>query len=187
MYLPVDGSLIYQVYNVECWTKQGTAFIIGGGFLTILGVPSQQLLASTNTTRGYYNGQMLAYASGVVSGGGSSGLTAGAIINLDPSSPSGDTGQKKWNGLIICDPALKYPLPLITPGTSNTPFVPLNTIQVASPLQGWVIRQQYLYASGTPSTDGTIVNTAVIGTIGINVAQSQIMNSSNANEVIFAY
>lgn len=187
MYLPIDGASIYQVYNVELWTKQGTAFLVGGGFTTVSGQPSQQLLASSNTTMGYYNGQMLAYASGLVSGGGASGLTAGAVINFDPSSPSGDTGQKKWNGLIICDPAIKYPLPLITPNTASTPFIPLNTIQVASPLQGWVIRQQYLYAGGTPSTDGTIVNTAITSTVGIAVAQSQVMNSSNANEIIFAY
>ena len=185
MYLPVDGSLIYQVYNIELWTKQGTAFLVGGGFTTVSGIPSQQLLASSNTTLGYYNGQMLAYASGTT-GAGPSGLTAGAIINFSPVSPSGDTGQQKWNGMIICDPALKFPFPLLDPIT-NLPFVPLNTIQVASNLQGWVIRQQYLYASGTPATDATIVNTAVTSTVGINVAQSQVMNSSNSNEVVFAY
>lgn len=184
MIFPIDGNAVYGVANVELWTKQGTAFVVGGAFVTVTGQPSQQLLASTNATIGYYNGQMLATCSGVVSGGGSSGLTAGALINFNPSAT--DTGQKIWNGMIICDAALHAPLPLLDPVTGS-PFVYNGTILVASQLQGWVIREQYLYGPGTPATDVTIVNTAVIGTSGISVARSQIMNSSGANEVIFAY
>ncbi len=185
-YLPIDGNLLYQAYNVVPWTKQGTAFEVGGGYTTTSGIPSRQLLASTNTTMGYYNGQMLAYASGVTSSSAPSGLTAGAQINLDPSSPSGDTGQKIWNGWIICDPFLKYPLPLIDPITSAA-FVPLNTILCATKLQGWVIRQQFLYASGTPTTDVTIVNTAVTSTTGINISQTVLPIPNNSTETIFAY
>ena len=178
MYLPIDGAVIYQVYNVVPYTKQGPRAVIGGGFTTVSGIPSQQLLASTNTVLGYNNGQMLAYASGVTSGGVSTGLTAGALINFDPSSPSGDTGQKVWNGFIICDDSIKQPFNVLT--------VPLNTIDVATQGQGWVIRQQYLYAGGTPATDVTIVQTAV-SAFGKFVAQYQCMNSSNSTEVVFAY
>ncbi len=188
MQYPINANYYYPglTLNPEIWVKQGTAFIVGGGFTTVSGVPSQQLLASTNTLQGYFQGQMLARASGVKSDSSSSGLTAGALINFSPVSPSGDTGQQIWNGLVICDPGLKLPFPLLDPIT-GAPFVPLNTIQVASPLQGWVLREQYLYASGTPATDVTLVNTAVTSTSGINVSRSQIMNSSNSSEIIFAY
>lgn len=176
MEFPVNGAVLYAVANVECWTKQGSAFYVGGAFTTVSGQPSQQLLPSTNTTLGYYNGQMLANAVGDGTGM-YAGLTAGALINFDPAST--DTGQAIWNGLIICDPALKFPLPINV--TYN------GSLLVASPLSNWTIRQQFLYASGTPASDTTIVNTAIRSTANISTVQSQCMNSSGANEIIFNY
>ncbi len=177
MYDPINANVFpnASVYNVVPWTKQGTAFVVGGSYTTVSGIPSQQLLASTNTTIGYFNGQMLARASGTT-GAAPTTLTAGALVNFDPAST--DTGQKVWIGWIICDPAMKFPLTVLTtyPGS----------IQVATPEQGWVIRQQYLYASGTPSTDAAIVQTAIT-TFGLANNQSQVMNSSGAYEVIFSY
>jgi hypothetical protein len=188
MYQPLDAeALSYaSVYNIVPWTKQGTAFLVGGSFTTISGQPSLQLLASSNTTQGYFNGQMLARASGVKADASPSGLTAGALINFSPTSPSEDTGQIIWNGMVIIDPALKQPLPLLDPVTGD-PFVYPGTIQVASQMQGWVIRQQYLYCSGTPATDAILVDTAVTTTTAVRTLQSQTMNSSNALETIFAY
>lgn len=176
MELPIDGTVLYTVSNVTLWTKQGTSFIAGGNFTTTSGVPSQQLLPSTNTVLGYFNGQMLARAAGDGSGG-FAGLTAGALVNFDPASS--DTGQAKWNGFVICDAGLKAPL------TIGTTFP--GSVQIATPLQGWVLRQQYLYAGGTPATDTTVVNTAVTTTVGVTCVQSQTMNSSGSTETIFSY
>lgn len=176
MQRPIDGSVLYAVANVVCWTKQGTAFTVGGSFTTTSGVPSQELLPSTNTVLGYYNGQMLATAVGNGTGP-FAGLTAGANVNFDPLSD--DTGQAVWNGKVICDPALKFPLAI---GATYD-----GTLNVATELQGWVLRQQYLYAGGTPASDVAAVNTAVKTTSTIKTVQSQCMNSSNAYETIFAY
>ena len=173
MYQPVDAALLYTVANVECWTKQGTSFVVGGSFTTIPGIPSQQLLPSTNTVLGYYNGQMLAYAAGNGSGI-YAGLTAGAQVNWDPNSS--DTGQVVWNGFVICDPAMKFPLAI------NTTYP--GTIQCATAKQNWVLRQQYLYGGGTPATNVAAVQTAVVA---YGVVQSQAMNSSGGYEVVFAY
>jgi hypothetical protein len=104
-------------------------------------------------------------------------LTEGALVNFDPLST--DTGQAKWNGYIICDPGLKQPLEI---GETYD-----GTLLVATPLQGWVIRQQFLYGSGTPATDTALVQTAVTSTTAVRTVQSQCMNSSNAYETIFAY
>jgi len=186
MIYPIDAvQLSYaSVYNVNIWIKQGTAFVVGGGYTTTSGVPSRQLLASTNLQHyGYFNGQMLAYAAGNGSGG-YAGLTAGAMVNFDPASS--DTGQAVWNGFIICDPALKQALPFYIPGTS-TPYVPYGSILVASPLQGWVIRQQFLYGGNTPALDATAVNTAVTTTSGVKCFQSVIDIPNNSTEIIFAY
>lgn len=175
-YQPVNGALLYQVFNVENWVRQGSAFYVGGSFTTVSGKPSQQLLASTNTIMGYYNGQMLANAAG----GGTgiyAGLTAGALVNFDPLST--DTGQAVWNGYVITDPSIKFPLPI------NTTYP--GTLLVATPLQGWVLRQQFMYAGGTPAADIAAVETAVLGFTKPAVIQSQTMNSSNSYEIIFAY
>lgn len=173
---PIDGDVLFTVANVEIWTKQGTAFVVGGSFTTTSGVPSQQLLPSTNTVMGYYNGQMLATAAGDGTGP-FAGLTAGAQVNFDPLST--DTGQAVWNGNVICDMGLKFPLPI---GATYD-----GTLFVATPLQGWVLRQQFLYGSGTPASDTALVQTAVTSTVGVKTIQSQCMNSSNAYETIFAY
>jgi len=185
MQYPIDGNrLSYaNTQNVILWTKQGTSIIIGGGFTTVSGNPSQQLLPSLNLTLGYFNGQMLANAVGDGTGRFAN-LTAGALINFDPAST--DTGQAVWNGMIICDLGLKNPLPLLDPVT-NQPFVYSGTIQVATQLQGWVIRQQYLYGSGTPATDIALVNTAIKTTSGVLTKQFQAENSSNSSEILFAY
>jgi len=171
---PIDGALVYNVSNVVIFTKQGTSFIAGGSFLTIPGQPSQQLLPSTNKVLGYFNGQMLATANGDGKDD-YAGLTAGALVNFDPNSS--DTGQKEWNTFIICDGGLTQPLPI---GATYS-----GTVQVATAHQGWVIRQQYLYASGTPETDAVAVNTAVSNTVG--TIQSAITNSSNTTEIVFTY
>lgn len=178
MEFPIDGSVLFTVSNVELWTKQGTSVRVGGGFTTTVGQPSLQLLPSTNTVLGYYNGQMLARAAGDGTGI-YAGLTAGALVNFDPAST--DTGQVVWNGWVICDAGLKQPLPI------NTTYVGPGTLEVATQLQGWVLRQQFLYAGGTPATDVAVVETAVTATAGINVSQFQCMNSSNAYETVFGY
>src|SRR6516225_5541850 len=119
MELPVNAAVLYTVQNVVPWTKQGTSFLVGGGFTTVSGQPSQQLLPTTNTTVGYFNGQMLARAAGDGSGD-FAGLTAGALVNFDPTSS--DSGQAVWNGFVICDLGLKFPLPILDPVTGD-PFV----------------------------------------------------------------
>lgn len=182
MEFPINAALYGSVFNPEIWTKQGTAFIVGGAFTTVSGIPSQQLQASLNLTEGYFNGCMLANSAGNGSGR-YAGQVVGALINFDPSST--DTGQAVWNGLVICDAGLKFPLPLLD--LSGSPYVFNGTIQVASPLQGWVLREQYLYGPGTPSTDVALVNTAVTTTSAVKTFRSQMMNSSGGYEVIFAY
>ena len=171
----VDGSVLFTVQNVIPWVKQGTAFTVGGSFTTVPGVPSQEIQASTNTTMGYFNGQMLAYASGDGSGI-YAGLTAGALVNYDPSST--DTGQKIWNTFIIADGDLTGPLDI------NTTYVD-GSVQCATAHQNWVMRQATLYASGTPATDTAIVAAALVG-LGI---QSQAGTSADATstETVFAY
>jgi hypothetical protein len=169
---PVDGAVLYAVSNLDIWTKQGTSFLVGGSFTTVSGTPSQQLLPSTNTTVGYWNGQMLAYANGDGTGM-YAGLTAGAQINWDVNST--DTGQAIWNGNIICDPALTQPF------TINTTY--LGTLQVATRNQNWVIRQQFLYGGGTPASDATAV-AAAVARFG---SASQTMNPSGNLETVFAY
>lgn len=166
----------FTVQNVICWTKQGSSFIVGGSFSTVNGIPSQQLQASTNTTLGYFNGQMLANSVG--NGTGIyAGQVAGALINFDPASD--DDGQAVWNGLIIADAGFIVPLAI------NTTYT--GSIQVAAPNSGWTMREQFLYASGTPATDVSIVNTAITSTSGILCTRSQTMNSSNSTEVVFSY
>lgn len=180
MQLPLDGALIYSVINIVPWTKQGTAYVIGGSFPIVSGTPSRTLMPSTNTTQGYGNGQMLATASGVTSGSTPSGLTAGGLYNVDASST--DTGQQVWNGMIICDPSLHLFLPI------NTTYD--GTIQVATPSQGWVIRQQFLYTAGTASTDATLVANQLASYVSNHngpLAQGQVMNPSGSAETIFAY
>jgi hypothetical protein len=172
VWYPVDGAVQYEVLNVLPFTKQGTSFLVGGSFTTVSGIPSQQLLASTNTTLGYWNGQMLAYAAGDGTGD-FAGLTAGAQVNWDVNST--DTGQQIWNGYIICDPALTAPFAI------NTTYP--GTIQCATPHQNWVIRQQFLYGGGTPATD----TVAVAAAVARFAAASQTMNSSGSTEVVFAY
>ncbi len=172
VWYPVDGAVQYEVQNVLVFTKQGTSFLVGGSFTTVPGIPSQQLLPSTNTVLGYWNGQMLAYAAGDGSGL-YAGLTAGAQVNWDVNST--DTGQQIWNSYIIADPALTQPLAV---GTTYP-----GTIQCATAHQNWVIRQQFLYGGGTPATDATAVASAV-SRFGV---ASQAMNSSNSDEIVFAY
>jgi hypothetical protein len=176
-YLPEDGSVLFTAANVLPYVNQGESFIVGGGFSTTPGVPSQQLLPSTNATLGYYNGQMLATAAG----GGTgiyAGLTAGAMVNFDPASD--DAGQAVWNGYIICDAGIQNPLAI------HTTYA--GTIQCAVPLAGWTIKQQFLYAGGTPATDVTVVNTAVT-TSAYKVVRSQVElpSGSGAFEAVFKY
>lgn len=185
MQYPIDAGTIYDVNNIVPWVKQGTSYIVGGSFAIVSGAPAIKLAVSTNTTLGYGNGQMLATASGVKSDTTASGLTAGAIYNVDASSL--DTGQQVWNGMIICDSDLHQYLDVDT--------TTLGTLQVATPETGWIIRQQYLYCSGTPATDATLVTnqlnnyatlasgTGAKGTL----SRSQVMNASGAYEYVFAY
>ena len=181
-YLPVDGSVLYTVSNVVPFTKQGTAFNVGGGFVTVSGQPSQQLLPSTNIYLGYFPGNMLATASGVKADTTPSGLTAGAMINWDVASL--DTGQKVWNKFIIIDQTLKFPLPL------STTYA--GALQCATAYQGWVIRQGFLYGGGTPavlglgSSDATVVQTAVT-TAGVIQSQSGTSSSGESSEIVFSY
>ena len=148
---PIDGALLYTTLNTVIWTKEGTSLRIGGSFPIVSGTPAITLAESTNTTLGYFNGNMLAVASGVKADTTASGLTAGALYNFDPASV--DTGQKYWNGMIICTPFLVEPLAV---GATYA-----GTLQVAQPQSGWQIMQQFLYASGTPATDTTIVANAL--------------------------
>lgn len=177
MYQIVNGASLYTVANDVVWVKQGeNAAKVGGGFTTVPGTPSVQLLPSTNTVLGYYNGQMLAYAAG--NGTGIyAGLTAGALVNFDPASS--DTGQAVWNGFIIADNGLKAPLPI------NTTYP--GTIQIAIANGGWTIRQQFLYAGGTPATDVAVVQTAVAARP--TVQQFSCSNAANgsAYETVFTY
>lgn len=175
MEYPINGEVLNTTYNIQPWVKQGSGAVIGGGFTTVAGVPSNQLLASTNTNLGYGNGQMLAYAAGDGTGA-YAGLTAGALVNFDPAST--DTGQKVWNGFIICDAGLHGTLPI--GATLN------GTLLVAIPTSGWIIRTQFLYAGGTPATDTAVVLTAIQGYAGKCVLY-QISNESGANEVVFSY
>ncbi len=171
-YYPVDGVQLYAVDNLINWTLQGTSFSVGGSFVTTSGVPSAQLLPSTNTTIGYYNGNMLAYAAG----GGSgiyAGLTVGAIVNWDPNSS--DTGQAIWNGMIIADPSLTQPFAI------NTTYA--GTINVATAHQHWKIIQHFCYGGGTPSTDATAVQTALTAKSIISVPAS----INNTTQLVFAY
>jgi hypothetical protein len=173
-YFPVDGNQLFYVANVVPYTKQGTSFIVGGGFTTTSGKPSQQLLASTNTTMGYYTGQMLAYANGDGSGM-YAGLTAGAQVNWDPASS--DTGQAVWNQFIINDAGLTQPLPL------NVTYD--GSLQCMTARQNWVVRQQFLYGPSTPAGDATIVQ-AAIAEAGIQ-SQSMTPADGTTSEVVFAY
>lgn len=173
-YFPVDGALQYQVFNVVNWVNQGRSFAVGGSFTTTAGTPSSQLLASNNLVLGYYNGQMLARAVGDGTGR-FAGLTAGALVNWDVTST--DTGQAVWNGFIIADADIKYPLPI---GTTYP-----GTILVAVPLGGWTMRQQFMYGGGTPATDIAVVKTAVDA---FNKCVPSVMqNPSNTSETIFNY
>lgn len=175
MEYPINGAVLNTTYNVQPWVKQGSGAVIGGGFTTVSGVPSNQLLASTNTVQGYGNGQMLAYAAGDGTGA-FAGLTAGALVNFDPAST--DTGQKVWNGFIICDSGLHNNLPI--GATLN------GTLLTATPKAGWIIRTQFLYAGGTAVTDAAAVLTAIQGYAGGCVLY-QVSNESGANEVVFNY
>lgn len=178
---PMDGALLYTVDNLTIWVgTPGRGVGVGGSFTTVSGTPSQQLLASTNLTLGYGNGQMLAWAAGNGSGR-FAGLTAGALINFDPTST--DTGQAVWNRYIIVDPGLNLFLPLIDSETGD-PFVYGGVLNCATNLRGWEIRRQFLYAGITPEADIDVVKTAVSAA---GCQQSQIMNSSGSYEVIFAY
>lgn len=188
MEYPQDGNAVYSTVNIVPWTKQGTTFRIGGSFPIVAGTPPITLAASTNTVLGYGNGQMLAVASGVTSAPAASGLTAGSIVNFDPSST--DTGQQFWNGMIICDAGI---VNFFEPLTGYA-----GTIQVATPAQGWVIRQQFLYGPGTPATDVALVKTALAdfadytNTNGAKgtISAGQVANSSGATgalEAIFGY
>lgn len=174
MYSPQNGTYLFDVIKRIIYTKQGTTFTCGGNFVTVSGTPSQQLLASTNQTLGYGNGQMLAYAAG--NGTGIyAGLTAGALVNFDPDST--DTGQAVWNTGIICDDSLT--------GFLDIEETYDGVVLYATAKQNWVIIQDFLYAGGTPTTDVAKVKTAIEG-LGI---QSQVMNQQNgvARAVIFAY
>lgn len=172
----LDGELLFTVSNVVPFTKQGTAFVVGGSFVTTPGiVPSQELQPSTNTVLGYFNGQMLAYSAG--DGAGIyAGQTAGALINFDPASS--DTGQAVWNKLIIVDCGL------VTPLLINTTFV--GTVQVAGPNQNWVIRTQFLYAGSTPALDVAVVQTALTSA-GVSRSRQETPAGTGATEQVFAY
>lgn len=179
-----NGALLYSVQNVVNWVKQGTAFYIGGSFITIPGQPSQQLQASTNTTLGYYNGQMLATSAGDGTGL-FAGQVAGALINFDPAST--DTGQAVWNSFVIADPDIKFPFPLVNP-VDGVPYVFPGILLIATPVTGWILREQFMYGPGTPATDVTIVQTAITTYLAAKSGtQSQCMNSSNAYETVLAY
>lgn len=172
MWNPINGGSLYTVNNRLIWVRQGGEFIVGGLFTTTPGTPSQQLLPSTNTLQGYDVGQMLAYANGDGTGIYSN-LTPGGIVNFDPSST--DSGQVLWNLMVIVDPALIAPLDL------NTTFP--GTLQVATAKQNWTLRQQFLYAGGTPQTDVL----AVAAALAPWATFSSEMNPSGNYETIFAY
>lgn len=188
MQFPIDAGTIYTVNNIVPWVKQGTSYVIGGSFSIVSGEPARKLEASTNTTLGYGNGQMLATASGVDSSDAASGLTAGGIYNVDASSD--DTGQQVWNGMIICDSALHLYLPITTSYA--------GTLQVAMPESGWVIRKQFLYTSGTPATDATLVTnqltnyqtlasgTGAKGTLALAMCANP-SGTNGGSETVFGY
>lgn len=183
-----DGALQYVVLNVVNWTRMGKGFVVGGSYTTTPGqTNSLQLQASTNTGTdavGYYNGQMLARSNGDGTGA-YAGQVAGALINWDPAST--DTGQAVWNGLVVADADIKFPFPLIDPETGD-PYVIPGNIRVAAPTSGWELRTQFMYGPKNPTTDVTIVATAISTYLAAKSGSlSQCMNSSNAYENILFY
>lgn len=172
---PQNGSTTYTVTNYTVYQKWGTSMTLSTSASASSGY---QLAQSTNTTQGYFVGQMLAKATGLTSTGTSSGLTADAYYNYNPSST--DTGQKVWKGHIIVDNGLPAPLSLSD--------LPDNlSLEVAIPNAGWIIRQQYLYANGTPATDTSIV-AAALTTYG-QFTNFPVSNESTSSitELAFSY
>lgn len=173
--LPINGSTLFSAVNVLPYVNQGKSFIVSGSYTTTPGVPSSQLLPSTNTTQGYFNGQMLAYAAGDGTGI-YAGLTAGAMVNFDPASS--DTGQKVWNTYVICDAGMQNALDI------NTTYA--GSLQCASAKNNWTMRPQFFYAGSTPALDQTVVMTA-LQTAGVVFSKVELPSGSGTFETIFAY
>lgn len=169
---PIDGDVFITVSNVAPYENQGTQFWVNGAasYLTD-GLVEVYLQASTNATKGYGNGCMLARSSGVKSDDSPSGQTAGAYINWDPASL--DTGQKVWADAVIVDQSIVYTLAPLT--TSQIPLA------IAIKGGKWTLNQSYLYGPGTPLTDATIVNTAVKA----KYVQGLIMTSDGTGPAVY--
>ncbi len=178
-YFPVDGDVIFLTNTTLPVFKQPiTEFVVGGSFTTVLNQPSQELLPSTNTTLGYFNGQMLAKAAGDGTGI-YAGLTAGAFVNFDPAST--DTGQAVWAGYVICDENLVNPLPI------NTTYT-LGTVRVVGPKMGGVLRVAALYAGSTPALDTTVVKTALTNSnLGTFMPVASIAGLGDLTSLAFTY
>ena len=175
-YKILNGESLYTVSNVVPFVFEGRYAKVGGSFTTVPGTPSIQLLPSTNITRGYYSGQMLSRAAG----GGTgifANLTPGAFVNFNPASD--DAGQAVWSGFILVDTDLVAPLPI------NVTYS--ATLKCAVANGGWEIRQQFLYAGGTPATDVAVVQTAVAAFSGIQQFQNANPGTDDGYETVFTY
>ncbi len=146
----VNGPYYYEQV-ITPWLVIGKGSLAGSTYPNDGSGQSVQLAPFTSTapsaTRaGYGNGCMLAYAKG----DGTNGLTKGQLVNFDPGSA--DTGQKVWNGMIIADQALYQYC-----GDGNT----LQSVKIATKYSNWSFYTNFLYCSGNPTTDGTLVSTAL--------------------------
>jgi hypothetical protein len=183
-FLPQNAETRASIRYIQCYSVQGTTTNVSGSFVTVPDKVSGQLLPSTNAVLGYGNGQMLARAKGDGTGD-YAGLTEGALINWDPNST--DTGQAVWNGYIIADLSFATESDGVTPAG----YLPIKTtttaiVGVATPRARWQILQQYLYGPGTPDTDATIVNTAIINS-NLCTPVPAITNASGLSAPAFNY
>ena len=170
----------FTVTNLPIYVNQGRYITVGSGYpVNPNSLSNAKLAPSTNALKGYDNGQMLAVVSGVLAGGGASTLAAlkGQLINFDPNSL--DTGQAKWNGFVICDDGIKQTLP------QYTSYPNLN---VASPVNNWTLRVQFLYAGGNIQTDAAAVKAALLAYAATDsITFLNIANSANGYEDAFSY
>ena len=170
MSFPMNAAKYNLDKPITLFINKGKEVSVNGDATTVTGLPSNQLLPSTNTVQGYFTGQMLATASGVKADSTPSGLIAGAMINFNPSSL--DTGQQVWNGKIVNFDSTTLPMPLKNP--DGSPYVP-PAMNCSVPAGGWTIRQQYLYANSTPELDVDVVKAALeawTGTITFTTIQN---------------
>ena len=183
------NPIVNGVFNRNKFTnvvrQQGSEIQLTGFGAVVEGdyTPNNILLPSTNTNQGYFQGQMLATATGDGTGA-FAGLTNGCNVNLDPNST--DTGQQIWNGRVIVS------IPGLTQPMSVGSAVNSTMIYCSIPNSNWQLISEYLYMGGLQFSAAEILAVktylkSLQASSNLNIEINTLGSSGSSNVNILVY